>query len=327
MQAQRPQGILERMMRRLVLRELLPHAGRLHLSALALRVLQGFGLSALARRLPLPAWLRTLTALLPPVSKDTPTYNQPAPAMGEERGVVALFRGCVQDAFLSQVNAATVHVLQRQGYRVEFPEAQTCCGAAPRHLGDEPLARELARKNIDAFSRGHYDAIINNAGGCGAALLDYAPLLQDDPVYAEQAKQFSRQVRDISQFLAEHLHAVPQRALPVRATYVDSCHLRNVQRITRQPRDLLCALPGVELVEIQSPDQCCGSAGVYNIVQPETANALLDRKMADIAATGADTIVVTNTGFYLQILNGVQRAGLHARVVHLVELLDRSYAE
>lgn len=326
-ESQRRHSTFEGVARRLVLRELLPHPGRLHLVARAGGVLQALGLVTLARRLPFPVGLRTLPALLPPPPRRELYYRGPAPAIGEERGVVAFFRGCVQDAFLAQVNAATVRVLQRQGYRVEFPQGQTCCGAAQLHLGEESLARELARQNVDAFGGGHYDAIINNAGGCGAMLLDYGRLLQGDPAYAEKRKQFSGHVQDISQFLVDHLNTPPRRTLKLRATYVDSCHLRNVQRVSRQPRALLRAIPGIEVVELKSPDHCCGSAGVYNILQPETANAVLDSKMADITTTRADTIVVANTGCYLQMLNGVRRAGLAARVVHLVELLDASYAD
>jgi glycolate oxidase iron-sulfur subunit len=326
-EANRTPGIFERTVRRVALRELLPQHGRLRSTARVLRLYQTLGLPALARRVPLPARLRAMSALLPPLPEPALDYRQPAPAMGHERGVVSFFRGCIQDAFLPHVNAATVRVLQCQGYRVEFPLAQTCCGAAQLHVGEESLACALARQNIDAFSAGDYIAIINNAGGCGAVLSDYARLLQGDPAYAEKAARFSRQVKDISEFLAEHLNVAPRRAVQVRATYVDSCHLRNVQRIMGQPRDLLRAIRGVELVELESVDRCCGSAGVYNIVQPDTANVLLDSKMTDIAATGADTIVVANTGCYLQMLNGVRRAGLHARVVHLVELLDQAYAE
>ena len=248
---------------------------------------------------------------------------------------MAFFHGCVQDAFLASVNAATIRVLQRNGYQVHFPMRQTCCGAAQLHLGEEALARDLARQNIDAFEPspvhgggqgGDYDAIVSNAGGCGAVLQEYARLLQDDPGYAEKATRFATKHKDISEFLVEHLNVLPRGKVNVRATYVDSCHLRNVQKVIRQPRELLRTIPGLELVELKQPDRCCGSAGVYNIVQAETANAPLDAKMADIEAIGVNTIVTTNTGCYLQLLNDVRRKKLNARVVHLVELLDQSYA-
>jgi glycolate oxidase iron-sulfur subunit len=239
--------------------------------------------------------------------------------------VVAFLYGCVQDAFLTGVNAATVRVLQRNGYEVHFPPAQTCCGAAPLHVGEGDLARDLARQNLDAFGAHEYVAIINNAGGCGATLKEYAHLLQDDPVYAERARQFVARLKDINEFLADHLHTPPTGRLNRRVTYVDSCHLRHGQKVVRQPRHLLKAIPGVTLVELKQPDMCCGSAGVYNITQPETAGQVLDAKMADVASTQADVIVTTNTGCHMQMIYGVQKAGLKAEVLHLVELLDRSY--
>jgi len=332
----RTPSFFERTVRRLALRELMPHSRRLHLIAGTMRAYQLIGLQSLVRGLSfLPKNLQSLEALLPPLSTSHPDYREPAPAIGERRGTVAFFHGCVQDAFLAGVNAATIRVLQRNGYQVHVPARQTCCGAAQLHLGEEALARDLARQNIDAFEpssahgggqAGGYDAIISNAGGCGAVLKEYARLLQDDPVYAEKARRFSAKLKDIGEFLAEHLNVPPRGKVDVRATYVDSCHLRNVQKVIRQPRELLRAIPGLELVELKQPDRCCGSAGVYNILQAETANALLDAKMADIAAIGVNTIVTTNTGCHLQLLNGVRRKGLNARVVHLVELLDQSYA-
>ena len=151
-------------------------------------------------------------------------------------------------------------------------------------------------------------------------------MLDGDSVYAEKAKQFAAKLKDINEFLAEHLNVPPKGTVKARATYADSCHLRNAQKVIKPPRDLLKAIPGVEFVELKQPDRCCGSAGVYNIVQVDTANAILDAKMADIASTGADTVVVSNAGCHLQLIAGVRKAGLKARVVHLVELLDRSYA-
>ncbi len=329
--AQRAPGIIERAARRLALRELLPHAARLRFIARGLRVYQQSGLQSFIRWLNcLPPHWRAMETLLPPLSARDSDYAHPAPALAEPRGTVAFFRGCVQDALLAPVNAATVRVLRRNGYAARVPARQTCCGAAQLHLGEVELARALARQNIDAFARaqvkdGGWVAIVNNAGGCGAALKEYARLLADDPAYAEKAKRFSAQVKDISEFLIEHLNIPPTGAVKTRATMVDSCHLRNAQRIVRPPRDLLQRIPGVELVELAHPERCCGSAGVYNIVQVETANALLDAKLAEIAESGAETIVVANTGCHLQMQAGVRRAGLKARVVHLVELVDESY--
>jgi glycolate oxidase iron-sulfur subunit len=326
MLAERKPGAGERLIRWLALRQMIPHQGRLRLMAQALQIAQTLGLPALARKLKLlPASLQAMSDLLPPLDTRFPDYRQPAPAIGPKRGTVALLYGCVQDAFLSNVNAATVRVLQRNGYEVHFPRTQTCCGAAPLHIGEEALARDLARRNLDAFGDQEYDAILNNAGGCGATLKEYAHLLADDPAYAQKAQRFVERVQDITQFLADHLHTAPTGRLDLRVTYVDSCHLRHGQRVIRQPRQLIRAIPGVTLVELKQPDMCCGSAGVYNIMQPETAGQVLASKMADVAGTGADVIVTTNTGCHMQMIHGVRQQGLRAEVVHLVELLDRSY--
>jgi glycolate oxidase iron-sulfur subunit len=323
---QRTPGTVERFVRWLTLRQLLPHQGRLRLLARLLRLYQVSGLAQLVQRLPmLPASLRLMEALLPPLSLRFPDYSQPAPALGVKRGTVAFLYGCVQDAFLTGVNTATVRVLQRNGYEVHFPQLQTCCGAASLHIGERDLTLDLARQNLDAFGEREYDAIINNAGGCGATLREYAHLLQDDPAYAERARHFVAKLKDINEFLAAHLHVPPTGKLNLRVTYVDSCHLRHGQKVVRQPRQLLKAIPGVTFVELKQPDMCCGSAGVYNIMQPATAGQVLDAKLADVAGTQADVIVTTNTGCHMQMIHGVQKAGLHAEVLHLVELLDRSY--
>ncbi|HEX7972941.1 MAG TPA: heterodisulfide reductase-related iron-sulfur binding cluster [Anaerolineales bacterium] len=319
----------ERLARWLALRQLMPHVGRLKVIARLGLLYQAVGLSRLVRALDfLPGPLKTLEGMLPPLPARYPDYRRPAPARGPRRGKVAFFYGCVQEAFLADVNAATVRVLQENGYDVHFPPQQTCCGAAQLHLGELELTLKLARQNIDALldaGSEPYTAIINNAGGCGAALKEYAHLLKDDPLYAEKARRFVGKVEDISEFLVEQGWAPPRGEVRARITYSDSCHLRHAQRVIQQPRDLLRAIPGIELVELSRPDLCCGSAGVYNLVQTEAANAILDQKMQDIAATRADLIVAANTGCYFQLLYGARRAGYRARVVHLVELLDQSY--
>ena len=323
--ARRP-GVIERIVRWLTLRQLMPHPRRLRFVAWWMRLYQRFGLQQLVRRLNfLPDALKNIESLLPRLSAPGTGYQDVAPAIGKSRGKVAFFHGCIQDAFFSEVNAATVRVLQRNGFEVHFPKGQTCCGAAQLHLGEEELFLDLARRNIDVFPADKYVAIINNAGGCGSTLKEYDHLLKHDPVYAEKASKFSSQVRDINEFLMANLHTLPKGTIQARVTYSDSCHLRHVQKVINQPRDLLRKIPGIDLIELTKPDRCCGSAGVYNITQLDTANAILDEKMADIASTGADIIVVTNVGCHLQLINGVRRAGLNTRVVHLVELLDQSY--
>ena len=288
-------------------------------------VYQAVGLQRLVRALNiLPQPLKAMEAILPPLTPKYRDYRQPAPALGIKRGTVAFFIGCIQEAFISQANEATIHVLQRNGYEVHFPLTQTCCGAAPLHVGETELARELARKNIEAFEP--YALVINNAGGCGATLKDeYVHLFADDPAWAEKARQLGAKVKDLSEFLVDHLHVPPTGTVNAKVTYADSCHLRHAQKVVAQPRQLLKSIPGVQYVELKQPDRCCGSAGVYNLVHPDSANAILDDKMADIAATGADLIVATNTGCHMQLWAGVRRAQLPARVVYVAELLELSY--
>jgi glycolate oxidase iron-sulfur subunit len=311
------------------LRQMMPHVERLKFMARLMWLYEAVSLQRLVRFINfLPKHLKAMEALLPPIVPKYRDYRAPAPALSRDgkRGEVAFFIGCIQEAILAPVNAATIRVLQRNGYEVHFPAAQTCCGAAQLHVGEDELARNLARYNIDAFLARDYKAVITNAGGCGATLKEeYANLMIDDPKYAERAKQFSAKVKDINEFLADHLNVAPEGQVKARATYADSCHLRHVQKVVRQPRELLGRIPGLQLIELKQPDRCCGSAGIYNIVQPDTANAILDMKMADIAYTGADLIVTSNTGCHMQLIAGVRRAGLKARVVHVVEVLDMSY--
>lgn len=318
----------ERFIRWLSLKQLLPHLGRLRWMARLLRIYQWSGLPRLVRGLNLlHGPLRVMEGMLPPLHTRFRDYSKPAPALGEKRGVVAFFYGCIQEAFLSPVNEATIRVLQRNGYEVIFPQQQTCCGAAAQHMGDRAQAVFQARRNIDAFLEAgeQVAAIINNAGGCGAALKEYPHLLEHDPDYAAKARRFAAKVMDISEFLADNLHNPPQGAVPGRVVYSDSCHLRHAQGVVRQPRELLRQIPGLELVELERPERCCGSAGVYNLVQWESGQAILEEKMQDIERSGADTIVATNTGCYLQLVYGAQQSARHPRVVHLVELLDASY--
>ncbi len=321
-----PPGTAERLVRWLGLNQAMPHPERLKLVARLLAFYEAIGLQRLVRsRDFLPAQLKAMEALLPPIVPKFQDYRTAAPARGEKRGQVAFFTGCVQEAFLAPVNKATIRVLQRNGYEVHTPLVQTCCGAAHLHVGDDATARDLARKNIDAFLAGNYDAVISNAGGCGVSLKEYPHLLKDDPVYAGRAKLFAAKVKDVNEFLADHLHVPPKGEVKAKVTYYDSCHLRHGQKVAAQPRNLLKGVPGLQLVELKQPDKCCGSAGIYNLVQVDTANAVLDAKMADIAGTGANVIVTSNTGCHMQLIAGARRAGLNAKVMHVVEVLDMSY--
>jgi len=342
---ERQLGAFERFLRWLALRQLLPHRGRLRGLASLLWIYQAIQVQRLVRALNfLPQPFKTMEEMLPELSARRPGYDQPALAIGQTHGRVALFLGCVQDAFLSATNQATVRVLQRNGYEVHFPLDQTCCGAAQLHLGEEGLVRKLARRNIDAFFAGEYEAVVVNAGGCGATLKEYGHLLADDPDYADKARRFVALVRDANEFVAAHLHNPPQGRVEARVTYSDSCHLRHAQKVVQQPRELLRLIPGLELVELKAADRCCGSAGVYNIVQNETAEKVLQAKMADIAgALGLENgkapdqdlpredlprmIVSSNTGCHMQLIHGARSAGLDVPVRHVMDLLDAAYAD
>jgi len=316
--------LLERFVRWLGMKQLMPHVSAMKALARLMWLYEVLGIQTAVRTVNLlPQPLRAMEGILPPIPGRHTNYSRPAPAIGQKVGKIAFFYGCIQEAFLGRVNAATVHVLQRNGYEVHFPQAQTCCGAAQWHTGDEATAKTLARENIDAFA--DYDVIINNAGGCGATLKEYPDLLKDDPAYAEKAISFAAKVQDFSEFLAANLNEIPQGKLRVRAVYSDSCHLRHGQKVVDPPRTLLRMIPGLELAELHDPDRCCGSAGIYNIVQPEVATATLDAKMEDVAATGAEVLITSNTGCHMQLLAGARRARLNIKVLHIAELLELSY--
>lgn len=330
--AARQPGRPEKFIRWLALQQLMPRPGRLKVLAWLGRVYQRLGLVKLVHSLGfLPGFLQSLNDSIPPSNLQARRVPDQSASLEAGRGHVAFFSGCIQEAFLGAVNAATLRVLHENGYSVHIPAGQTCCGAAHLHLADEINARELARKNIAAFleveaSQGfRFAAIINNAGGCGSQLKGYAHLLRDDPEYAAEAKRFSELSRDISEFLVENGFKRPSGVVRARATYSDSCHLRHVQRVVSQPREIIRSIPGLELVELSHPELCCGSAGVYNFTQPKSAGEVLRMKMEDIESTGAELVIVTNTGCHLQLLHGASASTRHPRVVHLVELLDESY--
>jgi glycolate oxidase iron-sulfur subunit len=217
-------------------------------------------------------------------------------------------------------------VLAANGCEVIVPEGQGCCGALHVHAGDLNGGRALARANIDAFERLDVDAIIVNAAGCGAQLKEYGHLLHDDPIYAERAAAFSARVRDITEYLAGIDLNPAMGRLPLRVTYQEPCHLAHAQRISQQPRALLRQIPGLTLVEMQESALCCGSAGIYNVVQPAMSDALGQRKVRHALATGADVVVSANPGCMIQVQANLKKAGSLVRVRHIVELLDDAYA-
>ena len=246
-------------------------------------------------------------------------------ASGGRRGTVALLSGCVMSTAYADVHRATARVLARNGYDVVVPPGQGCCGALSVHSGDLESGRDMARVNIEAFDNPVFDAVIVNAAGCGAALKEYDFLLRNDPAYAERAERFISGVRDATEFLAEvGLTSTPGR-LDQIVTYQDPCHLAHAQRVTVQPRELLNAIPGLTLVEMQESSLCCGSAGIYNLLQPEMSSTLLDRKLDNATRTGARTIVSANPGCMLQLAAGLRHRGEQVEVVHIMTLLDRAY--
>ncbi len=250
-----------------------------------------------------------------------------APEADRPRARVALFAGCVQRLMFADVNRATERVLLRNGCAVVAPTGQTCCGALHAHAGEREAAKDLARHNLDAFDLDAVDVIIINAAGCGAMLKEYGELLHDDPQYAERAHAFSAKVKDIHEFLAE-LPLDPPRSAPqpLRVTYQDACHLWHGQKIRLAPRVVLQTIPGLELVEMNQSDWCCGSAGTYNVVHPDLSAQVLDLKMDNVTRTEADILAAPNPGCILQLQSGVQQRGLAMRVVHPIELLDAAYA-
>lgn len=320
-EAQHRRGWLDRLRRGLI-QLVFPRPRLLRLLLLPLRVLEATGaLDSLRRR-------SGLLATLPRLRRWEPLPEQslldPGGSPGVEARRVALLSGCVQQVLFADTNRATIRVLVRNGCAVQVPPAQTCCGALYLHGGNRARAQACARRNIDAFPP-DVDAIIVNAAGCGALLKEYGQLLGDDPAYAARARAFSAKVRDVTEFLAALPLAPPQGRIDARVTYHDACHLAHGQGVRDAPRQLLRQIPGVELVELPEADMCCGSAGSYNLTEPEMARRLGERKAANVSTTKAEYVAVANPGCALQIAYRLRAAGSSATVVHPIELLDRAY--
>jgi glycolate oxidase iron-sulfur subunit len=242
-----------------------------------------------------------------------------------ERGKVATLRGCVMDGLFSATNRATERVLKVNGYTIVAAPGQQCCGALHAHAGDLENARKLARRNITAFEKSGAEFIAVNAAGCGATMKEYGHLLKDDPEWHERASAFGSRVRDVSELLAI-AGPRPGGPLPIRVTYDAPCHLQHAQGVTLAPLSMLAAIPGLELVPLHDSDQCCGSAGIYNLIEPETSDAVLEPKLANIRNTHASWVATGNPGCLMQIGAGLIRAEISARSIHPVDLLDASYA-
>ncbi|MBK9710122.1 MAG: 4Fe-4S dicluster domain-containing protein [Kouleothrix sp.] len=290
---------------------------------------QRSGAQAIARRSGILRLLKLdeTEALLPPISDRFVTpQGQIYPAEGQARHHVALLTGCIMSTAFGEVHEATIRVLRKNGCEVLLPPDQGCCGALHVHGGDMDGGRELARHNIAAFEGLGLDAIIVNAAGCGSTLKEYGHLLHDDPAWAERAQAFAAKVKDVTEFLASiELNTRDLKPLNVTVTYQEPCHLAHAQRISAQPRKLLKAIPGLALKEMQESSLCCGSAGIYNVTEPEMAARLGNRKLDNAEATRAEILVTANPGCHLQLAGGLRRRGSAMQVRHIVELLDQAY--
>lgn len=299
----------------------------------AMRLYQELGIQDLVRGSGVmklfPKRLRELEAMTPKVQPQfsNELIARVTPPTGAKRFTVAVLTGCAQDLIFSDVNRDTVDVLARNGCEVHTPPDQPCCGSLHAHNGEWALAQQLARRMIDVLPPERYDAIITNAGGCGSHLKHYSKLLEGDPMYADRAVLWDRKLKDIHEFLvpAGIVPPAPSAATPIKVTYHESCHLSHGQKVVTQPRQLLKAIPGIELVELPEATWCCGSAGIYNLTQPEMAGELLERKVKHIRSTGARVVATANPGCLLQVVNGCQAAGLSVRVAHPVTLLAEAY--
>ena len=324
---------VEGVLRKAVLGTVFTHKPLLDAAGLGLRFYQKSGMQSVVRRSGVlklfPQRLRYMESLLPEIQGGVlkPVLPKLIRARGKRRYRVAFLAGCVQSQFFGRTNQATVRVLARNGCDVVLPPEQSCCGALHLHSGDRATAIELAKNNIEAFDKYNVDYIINNASGCGSTLKEYVHLLHDDPEWTERARQFSAKVKDIAEFLGDVGLSETPGPVHARVTYQDVCHLRHAQRISEQPRALLRAIPGLELVEMKESDWCCGSAGIYTITQPALSTQILGWKVENVTDTAAHIVIASNPGCAIQIQAGLRKAGYDAEVMHIIDLLDRAYRQ
>ena len=321
-----PRTLGEKLHRRFLF-AIFTHPDRLRLLRWPLLAYQKSGLQSLVRSVGIlklfPKRLQSMEALMPKLAQNE-HVPEITPAQGTQRRRVGLLLGCVQREFFPQVNAATARVLAAEGCEVVAPQDQPCCGALMVHAGEEEGALALARKTIDVFERANVDTIVTNAAGCGSNVKEYGHLLRDDPSYADRAKAFAAKCKDITEVLTELPPRAARNSLRLRVAFHDSCHLQHAQGIRSQPRQLLANIPGVELAEIPENAICCGSAGIYNLVQPDAANALGDRKAQLIAPLNAEVVASGNPGCLLQLQSSLARLGHKTPVVHTIQVLDAS---
>jgi glycolate oxidase iron-sulfur subunit len=321
-----PRAVPDGLFRRLIF-ALFPYPGRLRLAAIGGILYQRLGIRAVLHFLgvidALPPRLRALEALLPPVTLRS-LFTRTAPftaAVGKARLRVGMMPGCAQRVFFGDVNAATVRVLTAEGCDVYMPQDRQCCGALSVHAGQEEDGLQRARATIELFESYELDGIVANVAGCGSTLKEYGDLLHDDPEFAERAAKFSAKVKDVSELLAELPQWAPRNPIPTTVAYHDACHLANAQGIRSQPREVLRSIPDLNISDIAEAELCCGSAGIYNLVQPEKAEELGRRKANNLEAVKPDVVATANAGCLLQIRRFLD-AGIP--VVHPIQLLDAS---
>ena len=328
----------QRIIWRLVMRGLFPYPRRMRLAGYGLKLYQRTGVQALVRRSGL---LRRLSPKLADIDALSPVADQPFYANDEAakiapaqpvRARASLITGCMMPLAYPETHRATVRVFGRNGVAVDAPDTQVCCGALHAHGGDVEAARDLARRNIDAItpeSSDPPDAILINAAGCGSHLKEYGHLLRNDDAYAERAAAFAARVRDVHEYLVEIGFHPPTGRIERTVTYQDSCHLSHAQNVRSAPRDVLRSIPGLNLNEMRKPDKCCGSAGIYSVVQSDISKRVLAEKMEDVLATGAEQVCTANPGCMLQLDAGIARFDDERRMMprstHAIELLDESY--
>ncbi len=321
----------------LIFRQLFGKLSLFRLFSSLLSLYQRSGLRTLAHRLGLLKLLRLeeMENLLPQIPEsfvipENQCYSPPSITDVSPLSV-AVFTGCVMSTAFAETDRATIRVLNQAGCEVRLPTNQGCCGALTIHAGDLNEARQMARRNIEAFEAGGLNYIVVNAAGCGAALKEYGHLLSDDPKYQERAARLSARVRDLTEFLVDQRPGYLQKRLPQtigsgrkKITYQEPCHLVHAQRVRQEPRQLLQALPGIELIEMQESALCCGSAGIYNVTQPEMSKRLRERKISHILETNAEIVVTANPGCFLQLQAGLKEADSPIKVMHIADLLDEA---
>ena len=330
------QSVTTKLTRRLAFNHLFPKQKRMiHLTGFV-GLYQRSGLKRVAQRTGLlkilPENIRAMENVLPKVPKKKEMKERPThlPALKKQKKRVAFFSGCLMDTIFMSTNDATTKLLQYAGCEIVIPKTQGCCGALHGHSGEINAAKEMAKINITAFEEEQVDYIITNAGGCGAFLNDYEYLFRDEPEWHERAVKFSKKIKDISSILIElEFDKLDLQLEEQVVTYQDSCHLKNGQKTFMEPRQLLESIEGVHYIEMKDAGRCCGSAGIYNIVESEMSMQILDYKMEQAKKTNAKTIVTANPGCLLQMKLGIEREGLTGKVdaVHIVDLLLKAYEQ